>query len=147
MDQHLTVAGYLVHDGKVLLIHHRKLDLWLPVGGHIEGSETLDDALKREFLEEVGVKVDMPQLQPIESWHVTQLATPFHSNRHSVKDHDHTCMYYLCTSADPGVRINEELKAYRWFSRDELHEDIVPEDVRNQAIKALELHRTISKPT
>ena len=34
-----TVAIFVVHDGKVLLIHHRKLDQWLPLGGHIELDE------------------------------------------------------------------------------------------------------------
>ena len=31
-----TVAIFVVHQGKVLVIHHRKLDRWLPLGGHIE---------------------------------------------------------------------------------------------------------------
>src|SRR4026208_168306 len=31
-----TVAIFVVHKGQVLLIHHRKLDKWLPLGGHIE---------------------------------------------------------------------------------------------------------------
>ena len=34
-----TVAIFVVHDGRVLLIHHRKLDQWLPLGGHIELEE------------------------------------------------------------------------------------------------------------
>jgi uncharacterized cupin superfamily protein len=31
MKTDLVVAGYIIHQNKVLLIHHRKLDLWLPV--------------------------------------------------------------------------------------------------------------------
>ena len=31
-----TVAIFVVQEGRVLLIHHRKLDRWLPLGGHIE---------------------------------------------------------------------------------------------------------------
>ena len=34
-----TVAIFVVHDGKILLIHHRKLNKWLPLGGHIELDE------------------------------------------------------------------------------------------------------------
>ncbi len=142
MNQHLVVAGYLVHDSKVLLIHHRKLDLWLPVGGHIDGEELPDEAVRREFLEEVGVEIDLPQLHPTESRKVRQLATPFHVNVHPVGDHHHSCLYYLCTAKDPSVRINNELKASRWFSKQDLYEAIVPEDVRNQALKALELSKS-----
>jgi len=142
MEQHLTVAGYLVNDNKVLLIHHRKLDIWLPVGGHIEVNETLDDAIKREFLEEVGIEIELPQTNPIESTRVKQLATPFHSNLHNVKDHNHSCFYYLCTAKNPTVRINHEVKAYRWFTKGDLSETIVPSDVRSQAMKALEIYNS-----
>jgi 8-oxo-dGTP pyrophosphatase MutT (NUDIX family) len=31
-----TVAIFVVHDGRIRVIHHRKLDKWLPLGGHIE---------------------------------------------------------------------------------------------------------------
>jgi len=32
----LTVAIFVVHADQVLLVHHRQLDKWLPLGGHIE---------------------------------------------------------------------------------------------------------------
>ena len=31
-----TVAIFVVHEDRILLIHHRKLNKWLPLGGHIE---------------------------------------------------------------------------------------------------------------
>ena len=31
-----TVAIFVVNADKVLLVHHRQLDKWLPLGGHIE---------------------------------------------------------------------------------------------------------------
>jgi hypothetical protein len=43
-----TVAIFVVHDGKVLIIHHRKLDKWLPLGGHIELDEEPEQAALRE---------------------------------------------------------------------------------------------------
>ena len=54
-----VVAGYIFHKKKVLLIHHRKLDLWLPVGGHIEKDETPDDALRREIKEETNLDIEI----------------------------------------------------------------------------------------
>jgi hypothetical protein len=35
-----TVAIFVVHADRVLVIHHRKLDRWLPLGGHIELMKT-----------------------------------------------------------------------------------------------------------
>ena len=57
MKTDLVVAGYIFSKDKVLLIHHKKLDLWLPVGGHIEKNETPDEALLREIKEEIGIDV------------------------------------------------------------------------------------------
>jgi 8-oxo-dGTP pyrophosphatase MutT (NUDIX family) len=50
-----TVAVFVVHRGAVLLHRHRKLDRWLPPGGHIEPNELPDEAAIREVLEESGV--------------------------------------------------------------------------------------------
>lgn len=53
----LTAAGILVHRGKVLLVKHKKLGVWLSPGGHIEPNEHPHQAAEREFWEETGVKV------------------------------------------------------------------------------------------
>jgi hypothetical protein len=44
-----TVAFFVVHDGKVWLIHHRQLNKWLPLGGHIELAEDPEQAALREL--------------------------------------------------------------------------------------------------
>ena len=54
-----TVAIFVVHDGRVLLIHHRKLDQWLPLGGHIELDEDPEAAALREAKEESGLDVEL----------------------------------------------------------------------------------------
>ena len=43
-----TVSLFIVEKGKLLLIHHRKLDRWLPIGGHIELDEDPEQAEYRE---------------------------------------------------------------------------------------------------
>ena len=54
-----TVAIFVVHDAKILLIHHRKLDKWLPLGGHIELEEDPEQAALRETKEESGLDVEL----------------------------------------------------------------------------------------
>ena len=44
MTRDFTVATFVVHEGKVLLLWHRKLGMWLPPGGHIEPNELPDEA-------------------------------------------------------------------------------------------------------
>ena len=54
-----TVAIFVVHDGKILLIHHRQLNHWLPLGGHIELDEDPEQAALREAKEESGLDVEL----------------------------------------------------------------------------------------
>src|SRR3990167_297809 len=51
-----VATGYLVRDGKTLLLKHKKLGMWLPPGGHLEEGETTDEGVLREGLEETGLE-------------------------------------------------------------------------------------------
>jgi len=55
----IRVAGLVVEENKVLLIAHKKKGeiYWLLPGGGVEYQESLDEALKREFIEELGLNV------------------------------------------------------------------------------------------
>jgi 8-oxo-dGTP pyrophosphatase MutT (NUDIX family) len=67
LTRDFAVAAFVVHDGRVLLHWHAKLQRWLPPGGHIEPNELPDDAAVREVLEETGVVVtlvDVPEAEP-----------------------------------------------------------------------------------
>ena len=57
--RHFTVAVFVVWEGRVLLHRHRKLDMWLPPGGHIEQDELPDEAAVREVLEETDLWVEL----------------------------------------------------------------------------------------
>jgi 8-oxo-dGTP pyrophosphatase MutT (NUDIX family) len=52
-----TVATFVVHAGRVLLLWHPKLAMWLPPGGHIDPHELPDAAAVREVAEETGLTV------------------------------------------------------------------------------------------
>jgi 8-oxo-dGTP pyrophosphatase MutT (NUDIX family) len=147
MKTDLVVAGYIFHGDKVLLIHHKKLDLWLPVGGHIDENETPDQALLREIKEEIGIDVDILNKSSLsqEGNIKRNLATPFYANVHSVGDHDHCCLFYICKAINPEkLMINKELKNFEWFTKDDLNKDHVPIDVRNQCLKAFGLFKSNS---
>lgn len=62
LEGHLTASALLVEEGtveegagRVLLLHHRKLDRWIQPGGHCDGDANLPGVALRECLEETGI--------------------------------------------------------------------------------------------
>ncbi|NQZ60346.1 MAG: NUDIX hydrolase, partial [Lentisphaeraceae bacterium] len=55
---HITASGWLVSaDGqKVLLTHHRKLNMWLQPGGHCDGEADVLQVALKETREESGIE-------------------------------------------------------------------------------------------
>ena len=91
-----TVAIFVVHDGKILLIHHRKLDKWLPLGGHIELEEDPEQAALREAKEESGFDVELlGERPPTTSPGTRALIAPRFLDIHRINDtHEHIGMIY-----------------------------------------------------
>jgi len=144
MKVHLAATGYIFFQNKVLLAHHNKLNIWLPIGGHIEANETPDQALKREVKEETNLDIAiLNQSDILSEGNVKKsLAAPFYVNVHSVGNHFHCSLFYVCRALNPhNIGINEELKNYGWFTKEDLNKEIVPVDVKNQAGKAFVIWR------
>ncbi len=118
-----TVAIFVVHEGRVLLIHHRKLDKWLPLGGHIELDEDPEQAALREAREESGFEVELLGERPPTTEPGTRaLLAPRCLDIHRITEtHEHIGMIYWARPKDGRLTLApEEHHDIRWCSGEEL---------------------------
>jgi 8-oxo-dGTP pyrophosphatase MutT (NUDIX family) len=119
-----TVAIFVVHDRKILLIHHRKLDKWLPLGGHIELHEDPEQAALREAREECGFDVELLGERPPTTGPGTRaLISPRFLDIHRINDtHEHIGLIYWARpkSSAAAICATEEHHDIRWCSAGEL---------------------------
>jgi 8-oxo-dGTP pyrophosphatase MutT (NUDIX family) len=118
-----TVAIFVVQNSRVLLIHHRKLDKWLPLGGHIELEEDPEQAALREAREESGLDVELIGERPPTSEPGTRaLIAPRFLDIHRITEtHEHIGMIYWARPSNGTLKLAElEHHDLRWCSAAEL---------------------------
>ena len=107
-----TVAVFVVHRGRVLLLFHPKLGMWLPPGGHIEPGELPDEAAVREVLEETGVRVCLVGEQALDVEYPRQLARPAGIQLEDIAPgHQHIDLVYFAEPVDEDCAVSDECAA------------------------------------
>ncbi|MBW3637638.1 MAG: NUDIX domain-containing protein [Armatimonadetes bacterium] len=120
-----TVAIFIVHEQNILLIHHRKLDKWLPLGGHIELDEDPEAAAIREAREESGLEIELLGERPPTTEDGTRaLLAPRFLDIHRISEsHEHIGMIYFARVKSGEIALEgREHHAIRWVSPQELDE-------------------------
>ncbi len=118
-----TVAIFVVSDGKVLVIHHRALNKWLPLGGHIELDEDPEQAALREAREESGLEVELIGERPPTTGPGTRaLIAPRFLDIHRISEtHRHIGLIYWARPQAGRVTLAPaEHHEIRWCGPDEL---------------------------
>jgi len=111
----LAVDG-IVSDGEKILLVRRAippfLGYWTLPGGHVEYGETVEEAIKREMREELGIEVKIKRLIGVYS-------DPKRDPRyHSV------AVNFLLEPVSKDIRLNFEGSEFKFFSVKELPEKI-----------------------
>lgn len=75
----VRVCGICVQDDKILLVNHSGMnesgEFWSPPGGGLEFGESIEDCLKREFLEETNTVISVGKFLKINEF----LKPPLHA--------------------------------------------------------------------
>jgi 8-oxo-dGTP pyrophosphatase MutT (NUDIX family) len=120
-----TVAIFVVHERKVLLILHRKLKKWLPLGGHVELDEEPETAALREAYEESGLEVELLGERPPTTEAGTRaLIAPRFLDIHRISEtHEHIGMIYWARPKGGKAELRlavEEHHDIRWCAMEDL---------------------------
>lgn len=114
-----AVSVFVVWNGKVLLHRHKKLDLWLPPGGHVDLGEFPDEAAVREVLEEAGLAVELVGERALNAPGPVQLVRPRGVQLEAISPgHEHIDLVYLARPAgyyDGSLDGGEG--GFDWYSR------------------------------
>jgi 8-oxo-dGTP diphosphatase len=106
-----SVAVYPRHQGKVLLIKHKRLNTWLPPGGELNAGETPLEAARRELQEETGLVGRFSALSTVDG--VPQGYLGYEEHQAGSKG-QHLNMVFVADVDTNHVTPNEEFTDHKW---------------------------------
>ena len=130
---------YIIEEGKVLLTWNKKVNKFIPLGGHVDKDELPCDCAIREAKEESGYDIELIDLGNLK---IKNLPQNLDIHLDIIKpDHHHINLSYIgkivggkmLDKSDEGTEL-------RWFSPEDIinHPDIF-DNTKEKALKAIEL--------
>lgn len=121
----------------MLVIEHRRLGTWLPIGGELEPGETPLEAAVRELREETGLSAMFPTVIGALDG-VPAGLIGYEEHQAGSKGLHMNFVFVAEVAADAEVTPNEEFGAFRWVNRSELDRLDSPLNVRQFGYVALD---------
>jgi 8-oxo-dGTP diphosphatase len=127
-----TATGYVVNPErtKILVIFHKKLQKWLPAGGHMEPNELPHETAMREVLEETGVQAkvicddpDMGLKGEVDCQVPRPYAVMYQIIPQNSKDVEHIHVDFVYAMEAKESELNgqvEEVSRVEWLTKDEI---------------------------
>jgi len=163
--RHFTATGFVVEGSRTLLHWHKRLQQWMPPGGHIEPDEDPVQAVLREVREETGVEAEViPTAPDLPFPYPGQVPPPnailIEESAEPGEPHQHIDLIYFCRPVG-GADHDPALGDFHWLDEEALRSNqplqLAPpladgvdlplaEDVRLLAIKAIEAARVAAVP-
>ena len=137
MRRAFSVAVYARKGERVLVIEHRRLKTWLPIGGELEVGETPLEAARRELREETGLEGSFrPLADALDGVPVGLIG--YEEHQAGSKGLHMNFVFLAEVAPDAEVKPNDEFGAWRWVTRAELERLESPLNVRQFGYLALD---------
>lgn len=136
---HITGSGLLLStDGsRVLMNHHKFLDMWICFGGHADGERDVLNVALREVIEESGIADVEPVRADIFDVDVHDIPFNARKNEPPHKHFDIRYLFRVRHATNENFTQSAESKSLRWCNYDEAKNLSSPSD--------LSMHRLLDK--
>jgi 8-oxo-dGTP pyrophosphatase MutT (NUDIX family) len=108
-----SVAVYARYQDKVLIIHHKRLGVWLPPGGELHVGETPLEAAARELFEETGLTGRFSRKSDVDG---VPLGLIGYEEHPAGSKGLHMNFVFVCDVDTDEVRPNDEFADWRWVT-------------------------------
>lgn len=131
MEKQFTATAYIINGPHVLLIYHKKLEKWLPPGGHLDPNELPSDGAIREALEETGMEIELLSHENvwINRWNAKSFPRPYMCLIEEIPAynqnpaHQHIDFIYLAKPIGGNIKTNHiETNGLKWFTLEEVEQ-------------------------
>jgi 8-oxo-dGTP pyrophosphatase MutT (NUDIX family) len=114
LPNHFTASGLVLSmdKSKVLLNHHKKLNLWMQFGGHADGETNLFEVAKKEVREESGL-TEIISLNQTDKKIIHLDCHQIPSNKNT-PEHYHLDVRFVFFTSQTDFIISEESHDIRW---------------------------------
>lgn len=122
---HFTASALVTNRDmtKVLLTHHKKLNMWLQLGGHADGNPRLHNVAQQEVSEESGMhQSEFVRFEHLFGFKDLDFPLPFDLDRHLIParkgdpEHYHYDVRFLMTTDEKAPDVSEESHDVKWLS-------------------------------
>jgi 8-oxo-dGTP pyrophosphatase MutT (NUDIX family) len=137
MQRHFTATAFVTDSqNRVLLLWHKRMQKWMPPGGHVDPDELPEETARRECKEETGLDVEIigaaqPDLFAGAEHEGRMLKKPFAmllehipaSPERGEPAHEHMDFLFLAKPIDESqalVIAEKEADHLKWFTREEV---------------------------
>jgi len=116
---HITASSWIIdeHCDHALLTHHRKLERWLQLGGHVEDDQDILTAALREAREESG----LADIHTVTTAIFDIDVHPIPARKQEPKHFHYDVRFLFQARRGDNLTISDESHDLRWFTIAELH--------------------------